>query len=96
MVDFVTTQAQAKGAALSANREGGGQTEAKPLNASPPPTADWVDRLYRQLARSMASLPQHPMSPYMMPRRVPMESRRGASNILTCNYHGLAARAAAA
>jgi hypothetical protein len=52
MVDFVATQARAKGVAPSANLEGG-QTEAtaaKPLNALPPPIADGVDRLYRQLA----------------------------------------------
>jgi hypothetical protein len=43
MVNFTTTQAHAKGVAPSANREGGGQTEAavaKASNASPPPTAD--------------------------------------------------------
>jgi hypothetical protein len=54
IVDFTTTQARAKGAALSANREGG-QTEtavAKPPNALPPPFADGVDRLYHQLAET--------------------------------------------
>jgi hypothetical protein len=52
MVDFASTQTRAKGVSPSANREGG-QTEAtmaKPLNASPPPTIDGVDRLYHQLA----------------------------------------------
>jgi hypothetical protein len=51
MVDFASTQAWAKGEALSTNRES--QTKAaaaKPLNASPPPTTNGMDRLYRQLA----------------------------------------------
>jgi hypothetical protein len=51
LVDFAATQARTKGAAPSANREGA-PTEAataKPPNASPPPTANGVDRLYRQL-----------------------------------------------
>jgi hypothetical protein len=46
MVDFTATQAQAKGAAPSANREGG-QTEAvvaKTPSALPPPTTNGVDR----------------------------------------------------
>jgi hypothetical protein len=52
MVDLATAQAQAKGAALSANCEEG-QTKdavAKPLNAPLPPSADGVDMLYHQLA----------------------------------------------
>jgi hypothetical protein len=52
MVDVATTQAQSKAAAPSDNHEGG-QTEAtmaKPSSASPPPTADGVDKLYHQLA----------------------------------------------
>jgi hypothetical protein len=51
MVDFTTTQARARGAAPSANREGG-QTEAaatKTPLALPSPTIDGVDRMYRQL-----------------------------------------------
>jgi hypothetical protein len=51
MVDFTSTQAWSKGVAPSASREGG-QTKAvavEPLNASPPPPADGVDRLYCQL-----------------------------------------------
>jgi hypothetical protein len=51
MLDFVATQAQAKGAAPSAKREGA-QTEAiaaKTPSALPPPTADGVDRMYHQL-----------------------------------------------
>jgi hypothetical protein len=52
MVDLTTIQAQAKGAAPSANHEGGHTeaTMAKPLNAPPPPFANGVDRLYHQLA----------------------------------------------
>jgi hypothetical protein len=52
MVDFVATQAQAKGAAPSANDEGG-QTEAaadRPPIDLPPPATDGVDRMYHQLA----------------------------------------------
>jgi hypothetical protein len=51
MVDLTATQAQTKGSAPSTEREGG-QTKAvgtKPLNALPPPSADGVERLYRQL-----------------------------------------------
>jgi hypothetical protein len=51
MVDYASTQAQTKGVAPSASREGS-QAEAvvaKPLNASSPPTADGVDRLFHQL-----------------------------------------------
>jgi hypothetical protein len=51
MVDFASTQARAKGVAPCANHEVG-QTKAalaKPQNASPPPTADGVDMIYRQL-----------------------------------------------
>jgi hypothetical protein len=52
MVDYASTQAQAKGLAPSASRVGS-QVEAavaEPLNASSPTTADRVDRLYHQLA----------------------------------------------
>jgi hypothetical protein len=51
MVDFVSTHARVKGVAPSANGEGN-QAEAiasEPLSASPPPTADGVDKLYHQL-----------------------------------------------
>jgi hypothetical protein len=51
MMDFASTQARAKEVAPPSRREGG-QTEAavaKPLNASPPLTADRVDKLYHQL-----------------------------------------------
>jgi hypothetical protein len=53
MVDYTATQAQDNGVAPSANRKGG-QTKAaaaKPLNALPPPTADGVDKLHRELAK---------------------------------------------
>jgi hypothetical protein len=52
MVDFASTQAQAKEVAPSTSREGG-QTEAaaaKPLSTSPPFTTDGVDKMYCQLA----------------------------------------------
>jgi hypothetical protein len=52
MVDFTSTQAQGKEAALTASLEGG-QTEATaamPLSASPLLTTDGVDKMYRQLA----------------------------------------------
>jgi hypothetical protein len=51
-MDLTATQAQAKGVAPFASREGG-QTVAivaTPLNALPPPSTDGVDRLYHQLA----------------------------------------------
>jgi hypothetical protein len=51
MMDFASTQARAKEVAPPSRREGC-QTEAavaKPLNASPPLTADRVDKLYHQL-----------------------------------------------
>jgi hypothetical protein len=51
MVDFTSTQAQAKGVAPNTSHVGG-KTEAtlaKPLNTSPPPTDDGEDRLYHQL-----------------------------------------------
>jgi hypothetical protein len=56
MVDFISTQARAKGEAPSASREGS-HTEpaaAEPLSASSPPTTDGVDRLYRQLVEIKA------------------------------------------
>jgi hypothetical protein len=52
MVDFTSTQAQAMEVAPPTSREGG-QDEAaaaKPLSASPPLTADGVDKMYHQLA----------------------------------------------
>jgi hypothetical protein len=52
MVDFASTQAQAKEVAPSANREGD-QTEAtvaKPPSTSPPLTTNGVDKMYHQLA----------------------------------------------
>jgi hypothetical protein len=47
MADFASTQAQSKGVAPSANYEGGQGKAAvvAALNASPPPTADGVDKL---------------------------------------------------
>jgi hypothetical protein len=51
MLDFTTTQAQAKEVAPPASREGG-QDEAAvamPLSASPPLTTDEVDKMYDQL-----------------------------------------------
>jgi hypothetical protein len=56
MVDLASTQAQTKEVAPSASHEGG-QTEApvaKPPNTSPPPTANGVERLYRQLVEIYA------------------------------------------
>jgi hypothetical protein len=53
MVDFTSTQVQAKEVAPPANRKGV-QDEAdaaKPLSASPPLTADGVDKMYRQLTK---------------------------------------------
>jgi hypothetical protein len=52
MVDFVSTQAQAKEVAPPASREGGQDeaTAAKPLSASHLLTTDGVDKMYRQLA----------------------------------------------
>jgi hypothetical protein len=52
MVEFTSTQAQAKEVAPPASREGGGDeaTAAKPLSVSPPLTADRVDKMYHQLA----------------------------------------------
>jgi hypothetical protein len=52
MVDFASTQAQAKEVAPSANREGD-QTEAaaaKPPSTSPPLIINGVDKMYHQLA----------------------------------------------
>jgi hypothetical protein len=56
MVDFTSTQVQAKVVAPPASREGG-QVEAavtKPPSASPPLTANGVDKMYRQLAEIQA------------------------------------------
>jgi hypothetical protein len=52
IVDFASTHARAKGVASSTSHEGGQPeaTAAKPLNASPPPTTDGVDKLYHQIA----------------------------------------------
>jgi hypothetical protein len=61
MVDVASTQARAKGVAPFASREGG-QTEAgaaKPMSASPLPTADGVDKMYRQLAEIHAITAAH-------------------------------------
>jgi hypothetical protein len=51
-VDFASTQAQAKKLAPPASRgvAQAGAAVAKSLSASHPVTADWVDRIYRQLA----------------------------------------------
>jgi hypothetical protein len=52
MVDFTSTQAQAKEVAPPTSHKGG-QAEAttfKPLSTSPPLTADGVDKMYHQLA----------------------------------------------
>jgi hypothetical protein len=52
VVELAATQLQAKGVAPPGSREGGQakDTAAKPLNISPPPSADGVNRMYRQLA----------------------------------------------
>jgi hypothetical protein len=50
MVDFTTTKLGSRERLPPPTMRGGGQTEAvvaKPPNASPPPTVDGVDRLYR-------------------------------------------------
>jgi hypothetical protein len=51
MVDFTATQARAKGATPSANREGGhtGAMATKTRSALLSPTANGVDMTYRQL-----------------------------------------------
>jgi hypothetical protein len=57
MVDFASTQAQAKEVAPSANREGD-QTEAavaKPPSTSPPLITNGVDKMYHQLAEVHAN-----------------------------------------
>jgi hypothetical protein len=48
MVDFTSTQAQAKKVAPPVSRKGGQAeaTAAKPLSASPPLTTDGVDKMY--------------------------------------------------
>jgi hypothetical protein len=51
MVDFTSTQAQAKEVALPASQKGG-QVEAaiaKPVSSLPPFTTDGVNKMYRQL-----------------------------------------------
>jgi hypothetical protein len=50
MIDYAPIQARGKGEAPITNQEGGYAT-AKALNASPLPTADGVDMMYRQLAK---------------------------------------------
>jgi hypothetical protein len=52
-VDITATQARAKGAAPSANHEGGqtGATATKTPSALPPPTVDGLDRMYHQPAK---------------------------------------------
>jgi hypothetical protein len=49
MIDYAPVRARGKGETPTASHEGGGQAGAKALNASPPPTTDRVDKLYRQL-----------------------------------------------
>jgi ABC-type Na+ efflux pump permease subunit len=53
IVDITATQARAKGAAPSANHEGGqtGATATKTPSALPPPTVDGLDRMYHQPAK---------------------------------------------
>jgi hypothetical protein len=66
MVDFASTQAQAKEVAPPASRKGGKDEAAvaKPLSASPLLTADVVDKMYRQLVEIHAiiivQLVEHP------------------------------------
>jgi hypothetical protein len=48
MIDYAPIQARGKREAPTASREGA-QAVAKALNASPPSTADGVDKLYYQL-----------------------------------------------
>jgi hypothetical protein len=48
MKDYAPVQAQGKGEAPTSSREGS-QAAAKALDASPLPTTDGVDKLYRQL-----------------------------------------------
>jgi hypothetical protein len=59
MVDFTSTQAQAKKVAPPASREGGQMeaTAAKPLSVSPSLTTDRVDKMYHQLAEIHVSPP---------------------------------------
>jgi hypothetical protein len=54
MMDFVSTQAQLKEVAPPASQEEGQAeaTIAEPLSASPPLTADGVDKMYHQLAET--------------------------------------------
>jgi hypothetical protein len=57
MVDFIARQARATGAPPSMNREREGGDEAgvaKPQSSLPPPIADGVDRMYRQLVENNA------------------------------------------
>jgi hypothetical protein len=51
MMDYASTQAQAKGMAPTASHEEGHTkaTIARPLKASPLPTTDEVDKMYHQL-----------------------------------------------
>jgi hypothetical protein len=52
MMDFASTPTHAKGVALVTGHEEGHTeaTVARPSKASSPPTADGVDKMYRQLA----------------------------------------------
>jgi hypothetical protein len=51
MMDDIITLAQAKGVAPPASREEGHTkvAAARPLKASPPPTADGVDKMHHRL-----------------------------------------------
>jgi hypothetical protein len=64
MVDFASTQVQAKEVAPQARRKGvhAEAAAAKPLNASPPLTADGVDKMYRYLVEIHAIAATQPRS----------------------------------
>jgi hypothetical protein len=55
MVDFASTQVQSKEVSPPASHHRGQYeaTAAKPLSTSPLLTADWVDKMYRQLAEEI-------------------------------------------
>jgi hypothetical protein len=52
MIDYALDQARSEGKVNAPHHQGGltKATKAKAVSISPPPTADEVDRLYRQLA----------------------------------------------
>jgi hypothetical protein len=52
MIDYALAQARSEGKVNAPHHQGGltKATKAKAVSISPPPTADEVDRLYRQLA----------------------------------------------